>query len=272
MFFLNNSTDNVLKSLIKMNNKIILFLNSISLLATILVNYLLNTGIANGNTMKSISDRYQNLFTPAGYAFSIWGIIYLFLIVYNIYSYYQLKKYRNDANLQSVGILFFATNIVNGLWVYFWLNYEIAVCLVLMVVLFILLMKIVLKNKFLQSKSSFVEKMCIKLPFDLYAGWVSVALIANTAAWLKKITWQPVILDEIGWAIGLLIIAGIIGIYVSWEHNAKAFGLAGAWGITAVAVSNFNENFNIVVAAVILSISLLSVSLYRLTNRMIPED
>lgn len=261
-----------MKSLIKMNNKIILFLNSISLLATILVNYLLNTGVINGNTMKTISDRYHNLFTPSGYAFSIWGIIYLLLILHITYSYYQLKKYNNSTILHSVGLSFFATNVVNCLWVYFWLNDVIVVCLILMMVLLILLVRIVLKIKSLQLESSFLGKTFTKLPFGLYAGWVSVALIANTAVLLTKMTWQPIIFTEVGWTISMLIIAGIIGIYVSWTHNAIGFGLAGAWGIIAVAVSNFNQNFNIVMAAVIVSISMLSVCLYRLINKIIPED
>ena len=53
---------------------------------TLVINYLSNTGIFNGNTVKIVSDKYHNYFTPADYAFSIWGLIYLDLIVFVFYT------------------------------------------------------------------------------------------------------------------------------------------------------------------------------------------
>lgn len=51
--------------------------NIIALIVMVAVNYLSNTGLFNNETMASVSASYENLFTPAGYAFSIWGFIYL---------------------------------------------------------------------------------------------------------------------------------------------------------------------------------------------------
>lgn len=51
--------------------------NGFFLLFTIIFNYLSNTGIFNGKTIANVSNQCHNLFTPAGYAFSIWGLIYL---------------------------------------------------------------------------------------------------------------------------------------------------------------------------------------------------
>ncbi|WCM41826.1 tryptophan-rich sensory protein [Flavobacterium sp. CBA20B-1] len=254
-----------------MSKKVIIYLNFISLLATILVNYLLNTGTMNSNTMKSISDSYFNMFTPAGYAFSIWGIIYLLLIAHTIYSFYQLTKKNNSSIIDSIGLTFIATNVVNCLWVYFWLNDAILMCLILMIVLLILLLRILLNSQQLQPKIA-VRNLFITCPFAIYVGWVSVALIANTAVWLTKIEWKPIFFTEVGWTILMLIIAGIIGVYISWKYNAIAFGVAVAWGVAAVAVSNFNENFNIVITAVIVCIAILSVCLYRLMHKIIPAD
>ena len=47
--------------------------NGVALLITITINYLSVAGIFGGQTVKEISDKYHNYFTPAGYAFSIWG-------------------------------------------------------------------------------------------------------------------------------------------------------------------------------------------------------
>jgi hypothetical protein len=57
-------------------------LNFLSVILVIAVNYLAQTGQFSNNTMASLSREYDNLFTPAGYAFSIWGIIFISLLFY----------------------------------------------------------------------------------------------------------------------------------------------------------------------------------------------
>ncbi len=37
-----------------------------------------------GNTTQELSDKYNNLFTPIGFTFSIWSIIYTLLLVFSI--------------------------------------------------------------------------------------------------------------------------------------------------------------------------------------------
>ena len=56
-------------------------INTVVVLAVIFWNYWSNTGAINGHTVGELSDKYANLFTPAGYAFAIWGLIFLGLLV-----------------------------------------------------------------------------------------------------------------------------------------------------------------------------------------------
>ena len=59
--------------------------NLIFLLLTIFVNFLANYLPINGLNSGEVSDFYQNPFTPAGFTFSIWGLIYTLLIIFIIY-------------------------------------------------------------------------------------------------------------------------------------------------------------------------------------------
>lgn len=248
-----------------MSHKAIVFLNTISLVLTIIVNYLLNTGLINGTTMKTISDNYYNLFTPAGYAFAIWGLIYTLLIIHCIYNIYIIIKTNQSSIINAIGLLFFFTNIINCLWVYFWLNNAIEVCLVLMILLLVLLVKIVLRlQPFIQNSSmnSFVNVA----PFTIYTGWISVALIANSAVFLTKINWQPVFLNNVGYTLLLIVIAFMIGVYGTLKYKISGFGTAIAWGLIAVSVSNFNKNLNIAVVALVVSIILLTISILTLKS------
>ena len=67
-----------------MKYKILAVLHFFGLGFIILLNYYFNSGVVDGKTVGDVSDQFQNLFTPAPYAFAIWGIIYLGLIVFGI--------------------------------------------------------------------------------------------------------------------------------------------------------------------------------------------
>ena len=59
-------------------------LNTFVVFVLIYWNYWSNSGGINGKTVGELSDEYANLFTPAGYAFAIWGIIFIGLIVFSV--------------------------------------------------------------------------------------------------------------------------------------------------------------------------------------------
>ena len=254
-----------------MQKSTILYINFASLITTILVNYLFNSRIINGNTVKTVSDRYENMFTPADYAFGIWGVIYLLLTTHFIYCFYLLKKNSGEAQIiNKVGLLFAVTSLINCLWIYFWLNDFIGICVILMVLLLCVLLSIFIRIQSVKRPVS-VRNLFISCPFALYAGWVSVALIANISALLTKLNWDGWILNETLWTILLIIIAGIISIYVSWKYNAAAFGMAVLWGISGVTANNFEKNFNITVTGIATCIVILSVCSYILTTKVDPE-
>src|SRR5687768_3551698 len=105
--------------------------NTIALIITIAINYLSNTGLLNGNTMATISGRYSNYFTPAGYAFSIWGLIYLGLIGFVFYSWRSLSD-KNNQLLSNIGWWFIVSCIANSMWVVVWLYDQLALSVLLM--------------------------------------------------------------------------------------------------------------------------------------------
>ncbi|WP_291196666.1 TspO/MBR family protein [Dyadobacter sp.] len=96
--------------------------NIIALIVTVVVNYLSNTGIFNNSTMASVSAQYQNFFTPSGYAFSIWGVIYLLLTAFVIYQTRGVSGYREaPAVVEKIGWLFVISCAANSAWVLAWL-------------------------------------------------------------------------------------------------------------------------------------------------------
>jgi hypothetical protein len=206
------------------------------------INYLSNTGIFNGNTMQTISERYENLFTPAGYAFSIWGLIYLGLLGFVSYTGRVLfKKYTEEPLLAKIGWWFVLSCVANSLWVITWLNDFTGFSVILMIVLFVSLLKIVINTRMELDYHPFKNYLFIFWPFALYFGWISVAMIANIAAFLTKINWDGWGFTDVNWTIIMICIAGLINIMMIITRNLREYGVVGIWALMAIAGANKNN-------------------------------
>jgi hypothetical protein len=223
--------------------KILAFANSAALILTILVNYLSNAGMLNGNTMKTISDKYFNYFTPAGYAFSIWGLIYIGLLGFVFYSFRDIVKNKDkDSVLLKIGWWFVLSCCANSLWVVAWLSDYTGASVLLMGVLLICLLKIIVNTRMELDSHPFKMYLFVFWPFALYSGWISVALIANIAAFFTKIHWSGWGISSVTWTMVMICIAGLINIFMIRVRNLREYGIVGIWALLAIAVSNKHPN------------------------------
>lgn len=67
--------------------KLFKWCNTAAFAAVLAVNALANLLPIGGKTTGEISEQYANLFTPAGYTFAIWGLIYLLLGIFVVYGW-----------------------------------------------------------------------------------------------------------------------------------------------------------------------------------------
>ena len=230
--------------------------NGVALVFTIVMNYLSNTGIFNGNTMQTVSDNYRNFFTPAGYAFSIWGVIYLGLLGFVFYTGRSLftKKKDNDPVVLEIGWWFVISCIGNSAWVVAWLHEYTLLSVVIMIVMLFSLIKIILNTRMELDFHPVHRYLLIYWPFAFYTGWLSVALIANIAALLTKNSWDAFGISEVSWTIIMIAIAGIVNIAVLLIRNLREFALVGIWALIAIAVANSDRgSADVVMAAYIVA-------------------
>jgi hypothetical protein len=214
--------------------------NGIALLATIIINYLSTTGVFNGNTMASVSARYRNLFTPAVYAFFIWAPIYLGLLAFVIYQGRSLfKKGGDDEVVLQIGGWFIVSCVANSFWVMAWLYELTGLSVVIMLTLLFSLLKIILNTRMEMDDVPLKTIAFIWWPFCLYSGWITVALIANIAAWLTKIQWSGWGIPPADWAIIMILVAGAINIFMTWNRNMREFATVGVWALVAIAVADW---------------------------------
>lgn len=223
--------------------KVLQILNGIAFVSVVFINYLSNTGKMNNTTIGEISGDLNSLFTPAGYAFSIWGLIYLLLLGFAIYQGRSLfVKVRNDDFVEKTGIWFVISCIANATWIFCWIyEYTGLSCIFIFLLLFSLL-KIVWKNRMELWDAPFSVILFLWWPFVIYSGWVTVASIANVSSYLVKIGWNGFGISAEIWTIIMIIIATAINLIITWKRNMREFAMVGAWALIAIGVANNGEN------------------------------
>lgn len=231
-----------------------LWLNVIAFLLVVLVNYLSNALPLNGQTTGEISNRLNVLFTPAGYVFSIWGLIYLLLGVWVIRQF--PKGRRNLPIYQNTSSLFVLSCILNSAWVVLW-HYEFFVTTVT-VMLSLLLTLIALYKKVQVSDPGLFDR----LPFSIYLGWISVATIANISYVLTYLKWDGFGLSDVTWTIIMLVVATLLAIWFNMANRDRVYPLVFVWAFIGIGVKNMESYSNVSyvaysLAAVIFVITLL---------------
>jgi hypothetical protein len=218
------------------------FLVLAATVGVIVFNWIAATGRLGQDT-GSISDAYPTLVTPAGYAFSIWTLIYLGLLAFSVY---QLLP-GNIARFRSIRSYYIFSCALNCGWLYFWNVEQIMICLFIIIALMMTLFVI---NHQLQNPVSIAENWLVTAPFGIYFGWVTAAMAVNFAIWLKFLRIEMSATTEMIIAVALLLWITITAIVVRVRFTNYFYPLAVAWALTAIAVKQSGKTAIVVTAAI----------------------
>jgi hypothetical protein len=210
------------------------WVNVLAVIATIVVNGLANALPLNGQTTGEISDRFQVYFVPAGYVFSIWGVIYLALIGFAIYQ--VLPAQRENPRLNRVGYLFAASCLANIAWLFLWHYQRFELTLVAMTALLCLLMVIYLLLRIGRTAVPAAERWLVHVPFSIYLGWITVATVANVTSLLDYLNWGGWGISPEAWAVIMLVVAGAIAAAVSFTRGDVAYMLVILWAFAGIGI------------------------------------
>ena len=220
----------------RQRNQILLFLNIIGFLGVIIVNALANALPLNGKNTGQLSDQYPNLFVPAGLTFSIWGVIYLLLVIFIIYHIIAIAR-RDVEGLSAIGRMggwFFLSSIFNMAWIFAW-HYELVpLSLVIMLLLLASLIVIYLRLDVGRADAGNTEKYLVHLPFSVYLGWITIATIANVTALLVDVNWNRFGLSEQFWAILVIIVGIAIALTVLIRRQDIFYCLVVDWALLGI--------------------------------------
>ena len=225
------------------------WLNVILFLAVVTVNALANILPINGQTTGDISNRLDVLFTPAGYVFSIWSVIYILLAIWLIRQF-PIER-RNMSVYTSVAGLFAISCVLNIAWILCWHYNLFGLSVIIMIALLSSLIGIYVRIK--QNNPQFLDL----LPFSVYLAWISVATIANISYFLVYIDWSGWGLSPEIWTIVMMFVATILARIFLFREQDIYFVLVFIWALVGIGVANLQEHVQVSQIAYVLSAILL---------------
>ncbi len=245
--------------MIEVDSTLLKWANIIAFVMTVLVNGLAgSTTILGGKQTAQVSDMNPTLITPAGYVFSIWGIIYILLGLFVVFQ--ALPSQKEGKYRERIGWLFVLSSLLNIAWLFLWQFEYLSLSVVLMFLLLATLIAIYLRLNIGKSVVPLSEKLAVHLPFSVYLGWITIASIANVAVTLVSAGWDGLGISQETWALLIVIIALLITLLVVATRKDLAYGLVVIWALLGIAAKQ-SGNQNIVTtteaSAIVVAIALI---------------
>jgi hypothetical protein len=208
--------------------------NILGFIVMVVVNILANALPLGGKTTGELSDLYPNLFVPAGYVFSIWGVIYMLLLAFTVYQ--ASPSRRKTEFLEKIGYLFSLSSVFNVIWIFLWHYEYVILSLFAMIALLLSLILIYLRLDIGRSSPVREERLWVHLPFSVYLGWITVAPIANIVAVLVSIGWKGFGLNEVAWTIIVIAVAVVLTVINTLTRGDLAYALVIIWALGGIIV------------------------------------
>jgi len=247
-----------------MDKRILQAANVTGFMVMVAVNALANILPLNGVTTAELSDSYPNYFVPAGYVFSIWGIIYLLLLGFTVH---QARPSQRDSGfLDSVGWLFVLSCLLNSAWIFLWHWRLVLPSVLVMFGLLGTLILIYLRLDIGVTKPSRYEQLYVHLPFSVYLGWITVAPIANVTALLVSIGWPSYGPAATNWTIIVIAVAAAIGLTSVWTRGDVGYNLVLVWAFAGIVVKQMGSGlvpYAAGLGAAIIVVALIGVKLLK---------
>jgi hypothetical protein len=211
--------------------------NAIGYIMVIAVNAMAGLNMLNGKSPANISEKYSNLFTPAGITFYIWGIIYLSLLGFIIYQLWLAFSGKHQPELEvfmeRLRAWWLFSCLANTCWLFTW-HYELLpFSMLIMLALLVSLFAINMNFNIAVQKVDWPEKLFIHLPFSLYLGWICVATIANIGALSVYLGGTG---TSISWTIFLILICTVVVSLLVIRRKNITIGIVALWAFYGIIV------------------------------------
>lgn len=214
------------------------------------VNLFANILPLNGVTTSEVSNRYQTLFTPSGYVFSIWGIIYLLLFIWLVGITIKHAYVTNQ-----LAFVFITSSLLNVLWIFMW---HFNLIFLSIIVMLLLLTSLLL---FYAYQKQISKRRLWRMPISVYLGWIFVAAIANICYYFNVLGLTAF---QSGATIVILLLASFFVLVFRYKQNDFIVPLVFVWAFIGIFVRDYAFAPFVAYTALIMAIMIFMLNWFRL--------
>lgn len=178
-----------------------------------------------------VANQDQSIIQPAGYTFSIWGVIYVLLFVWLIYLFVSKESRKNI--VERVTFWPVINFLLNGAWIVAFTGEQIGLSVGIIVCLLLTLI-ILYEKLFTPEKHKFNQYV-----FSVYFSWVTVATIVNFFAWFRQQNITGFLgMEELTWAIIMISVATVVAGFLSYQYVDYIYPLVFVWSYLGILAAN----------------------------------
>jgi Na+-transporting methylmalonyl-CoA/oxaloacetate decarboxylase gamma subunit len=188
----------------------------------------------NGNSIADISREHPTMITPVGYAFSIWGLIYLAVSCFLVWQ--LVPKNADNDYVRAATLPFAFACIAQALWAPAWCSDMVSLAMVLMLN--------ILYHLFILACRIRSAPFLLRLPFSLWFGWITLATLISVTTLLKDILQVPYFASA-AWAVTAELIAIVLAFIWSSLTRDPGYSAAVAWGLFGITQRTEATDLNV---------------------------
>ncbi|TVT28079.1 tryptophan-rich sensory protein [Salinicoccus cyprini] len=197
-----------------------------------------------------VANNNQSIIQPAGFAFSIWGVIYVLLFIWIIKIFFS--RTWEDSMAYRLKFWPIINFLLNGAWILvFTQQWLIASTIVIAALLYTL-------AEMYSTMTETGYHWFDRLPFSIYFAWVTVATIVNIFTVTVSNNVETILgLDELAWTVIILIVATLIGLAIAFFFKDWLYPLVIIWPYYGIYAESGSEYTSVSITLLIGSIALL---------------
>lgn len=195
-----------------------------------------------GLTQAEFAAQGNTTLRVAGYAFSIWGLLYLGLLAYAVRQ--VLPQTGESTLINRLGWPSVVTLFGIGFWIIVAaMNLKAASVIIIFASLIALLVPLLVFGGTIQALGRFDrDRMLTVWPLAGLAGWLTVAAPLNLITTATAFDALPTALTPTGWAVAAVVVTALIAIGVTARLRTLAYPLPVAWGLLGAFVAEQPDN------------------------------
>lgn len=241
---------------------------AVTAVAQVAVGSLSQVVLDPGSTTGAISDDNKSPVTPAGYAFAIWGVIYLASLALAVY---QLRADQVGRPVhRRTGWWLVGAFAASTVWVPVFATRAIWLSQLVILALVVCLAMAARRFSALGPAETTTERLALRLPVTLYLGWAALASVAGFGTTFRSLG-MP---ERAGWVTGvsllLVLLAAAFSVVAVGRFSAVVgYAFTACWALVAVAVAT---DVGLVRAAAVLALlAILTVLVLRTSKSRHPR-